>query len=101
MITGYKPSAHMINDRENRLVKISSTIGFGDELGRFPHPKCADRAIVLTTTGVIMIVSKDTIITMYAADVELLIALYKGNPPRAIRNQVIHNRKKYPQLWRE
>ena len=87
MLSGYKVSAHLIQDRGDRIVEISKRMGFGEIAYSF---KEATKTEAITTTGVLVVLSKDekTIITMYPATLEKATALFRKNSFKTIPNEI-------------
>lgn len=80
---------HAKRDRIDRLSLLADTIGIGEELYAFPHPTKPDRRMVYTSTGVLLIVSKDgnRLITAYIPSIDQVTATFRSNgwqniPPR-------------------
>ena len=67
MIRGYSTSKHLLEERGDRLMKIATTVGFGE----ISYKKKMNNGLhaVFTTTGIMMVTDPhDTfIITMYFA----------------------------------
>lgn len=94
MICGYSTSKHLIEDRSDRLMKIATTVGFGE----ISYKKRMNNGLhaVFTTTGIMMITDPhDTfIITMYFANIEKVAAIFKGKTPKDLISQIHKNMKK-------
>ena len=94
MICGYSTSKHLIEERSDRLLKIATTVGFGE----ISYKKKIEegRHAVFTTTGVMMItdVHDSFIITMYFANLEKVAAIFKGETPKDLLMQIHKNMKK-------
>lgn len=94
MICGYSTSKHLIEERSDRLLKIATTVGFGE----ISYKKRLEdnRHAIFTTTGIMMITDvHDTfIITMYFANLEKVAAIFKGETPKDLLKQIHRNMKK-------
>ena len=85
-------SAHALIDRKYRIDWIERTIGFGKPCAKMPNRLDPTSSIVLTDTGVIVVLSETgMIITTWIADVKQANRVYKYHT----------NGKMMPQnLWR-
>lgn len=92
MLKGYKISKHVFEDREERIVKIGSTIGFGEIIKEAPYTK-SNATILLTDTGVAYIVDKKSkfVITVYTATIDEVTLIYEGNVPNYLKKRVLKN----------
>lgn len=90
MIKGYTPSAHLLHERMDRLTNIAESIGFGSPIYFAPHEKLDDRSVIITDTGVVLIVQpvKKVIITMYVGQMEKIFAVTKGALSKAQYNSI-------------
>ena len=93
-----KMSYHTINERIDRLNFIVDTVGFGEERARFmdKSDKCYQ---ILTTTGVVLVVSLDeqTLITAFIAHENRIYSLYKNchlTVPNDMK-KIAHNNMRY------
>lgn len=95
MIAGYSTSKHLLDDRFDRVMHIATTVGFGEIAYKKPLQK-ADGWAVITTTGVLLVTDRHDsfIVTMYLVDMEQLVAIFEGNPPKEIKKIVKENMKK-------
>lgn len=94
MLKNYTMSRHLIEDREERLVKIAMTIGFGEVIKESTHNGAT---IFLTNTGIIYVVNKQLkiIITVYVATINEISAIYNGKIPSCIFNKVKKNERRF------
>lgn len=95
MIAGYATSRHLLEDRNDRLLHIATTTGFGEIMYKCPINNGEGWA-VFTTTGVMMVTDiHDTfIITMYFADISKTNALFHGKIPEDLLKILKANKKK-------
>ena len=71
-------SDHVLIDRETRVNIIKKTVGFGKPFAETPNKKDPTSTVILTDTGVIVVVNKfGMIITTWIADVKQASAVYK------------------------
>ena len=71
-------SAHVMLDRKFRIDLIEKTVGFGTPCAEMPNREDPESTIVLTTTGVIVVISKTgMIITTWIANVRQADKVYK------------------------
>lgn len=89
---------HAKDDREERILRIATTIGFGETVRAFPrHNQYGDTLHCLTDTGVIIIKdrSETKVITMFVCSKRQLMNYY-GNrkPPKSLYNAVVRNEKR-------
>ena len=91
-------SEHATNDRTERIVRIATTIGFGEEIAQFNrHNKYGKTVHCLTSTGVVIIkdYTQSKIITMYAMTLAQMLTYYnKSRAPQVIYRAVVNNEKK-------
>lgn len=94
MITGYNLSAHLINERMDRLEHIANTIGFGDiKYKKYYSARNCIQAI--TDTGVLCILDEagTTIITMYPLTITKAKAIFKEHIPDSLYKTLRKNLK--------
>lgn len=77
-------SNHCIEDRNERVYEIASTVGFGEIMGYFPG---AHEVKAITTTGVLFIMTpnKKKVITLYIATMAQAKKLFKGEVPAQLK----------------
>ena len=86
-------SNHARVEREDRMMAILMTVGFGEICY---EKKCVDdetRIQYFTDTGCILIVSGDIIITGYIASIDQALGFFSGKVPISIRKAVAHSNK--------
>ena len=95
MIAGYSTSKHLLEERSDRLMRIATTVGFGEIAYKKPLQK-ADGWAVLTTTGVLLVTDRHDsfIVTMYLISNEQLLAIFEGEVPSELKKVVKENMKK-------
>ena len=95
MIAGYSTSKHLLEERSDRLMRIATTVGFGEIAYKKPLQK-ADGWAVLTTTGVLLVTDRHDsfIVTMYLISIEQLLAIFEGEVPSELKKVVKENMKK-------
>lgn len=95
MIAGYSTSRHLLEDRSERLIKIATTVGFGEIFCKRPL-KDGDGWAVFTTTGVMLVTDRNDsfIITMYLADIAKATAIFDGEIPKNLLKVLRENKKK-------
>ena len=100
-MTRIKFSEHAKVDREERIVRIATTIGFGETVASFPMcNQHGETTHFITDTGVVIIKDRaeTRIITMFAVSENALFTYWKTHkhqaPPHWLVNVVRNNRKK-------
>lgn len=95
MISGYKVSKHLIDDRMGRLEKIASTTGFG-EIEYKLELKENDCIGAITSTGVFCVIdpTDSIIITMYLLNVSKAKALFGDHIPDKLYHTLMKNLQK-------
>ena len=102
----YKMTKHAQVDRYDRICGIIDSIGLGEPRLKIPHDEYPNRDYVLTTTGVLLIVSEDTyLITAYVPTVAKVYAIFRtamahGRMPNDLYNAIVRNdkvRHKHPE----
>jgi hypothetical protein len=97
-MTGIKLSKHCTEERLDRLVHISMTIGFGEVI--LTNITADHKRECLTDTGVVLIMDlyDDFLITAYIIDIGRLTAMYLSHGydrvPTKIARKVVKNMKK-------
>lgn len=97
-MTGIKLSKHCTEERLDRLVHISMTIGFGEII--LTNITADNKRECLTDTGVVLIMDlyDDFLITAYVIDIDRLTAMYLSHGhdrvPTKIARKVVKNMKK-------
>lgn len=70
-------SAHVVEDRMERVMAIAQHIGWGVELVSVEDRQHPNRQLVITTTGVLLVRGiGNKLITAYVPNVEKLAAIY-------------------------
>lgn len=83
---------HAVVDREERLVRIATTIGFGEIVA---ERESNEKIKSITNTGVIWVHTKQRVlVTAYVANVNDAYFVFDGRPPQNILNTVKKNSKK-------
>lgn len=93
-----KATKHIIEDRLDRLTLIATTIGFGQVM----KEKQMEYGIrQITDTGVLVVRSDDrqTIITLWMANMTQAKEIYGDNIPVELRRAIKSNRKKFPKMF--
>ena len=85
-------SKHVRFDRQERMVAILMTIGFGEI--KYTKKTCENKLIHFTSTGCILITGGNTIITAYVASHSQMLDYFSGNVPIEIRRAVKNSNKK-------
>ncbi len=85
-------SKHAVVDREERLVRIATTIGFGEIVqSREDHGRIKS----ITDTGVIWVHTKQNVlVTAFVANVNDAYFVFDGKPPRNLLQTVKKNSQK-------
>lgn len=96
-------SRHLALDREDRALRILTTIGLGEELITVPWPDSDGRPALrtLTSTGVILCKNKDTkkVCTMFIANPSQVRRMYGQNHcPDYIYNIVKKNQVRFADI---
>lgn len=100
-------SRHIIKDRLERMVKIATTIGYGNIIKEFvTQGKYGQIRQCLTDTGIMILkeLNSDKVITVYAIRLSRVIALYRTEAPneripQKLYTAIINNEKKRPYLF--
>ncbi len=94
-------SEHAKADREERIIRIATTVGFGEVIECFPeHNKYGDTMHCLTDTGIIIVKDRQQtkVITMFPCSEAKLLAYWKihrkSAPPTTIRKVIQNNQRK-------
>lgn len=83
---------HAIVEREERLVRIATTIGFGEIVA---ERESNEKIKSITNTGVIWVHTRQhVLVTAYVANVKDAYFVFDGRPPQNILNTVKKNSKK-------
>lgn len=101
MIKGYKISNHVLNDREQRIIRIGTTIGFGKIV--FSRKSEEGKVEAITDTGILFILDEEAkmIITCYPINHRRLFSFfYNKKVPAEIYKTVKENEKKYPEFFK-
>ena len=90
-------SAHVANDRMDRVLLIATTIGWGEEILRVWSWK-EDAYMILTSTGVVLVTGRNgKLITAYIAHRPVVMWMYReagyNRVPAAIYAKVQKNAK--------
>lgn len=94
-----KISAHVKNDRLERMMYIAQNIGWGDIVIQFSNKKNNGSMTCLTDTGIVLIMDPrdNVLITAYVADYPLVKKIYLSNGwtrvPQFIEAKVGKNKK--------
>lgn len=94
----YTLSNHLLDDREDRAMLIATTITFGEEAFYLKKKANKNRDMIITTTGVAFIVEEQIIVTMFALSLHKLNEVFNNKAPAWLKNRVIKNSQKFPQL---
>ena len=92
-----KMTAHVIEERLDRLTYIAMNVGFGEVVLEHPHEDGSGKVDCLTDTGVLIIKSAKTgaIITAYIPDIGKVTAIYHKmgytRIPTAMNNKIMKN----------
>lgn len=84
-------STHARIDRQDRMVAILMTVGFGEIC--YTKRTVKNRLIHFTDTGCILISEGNTIITGYISTYEQMLEYFDGNVPSTIRKIVKSSNK--------
>lgn len=84
-------STHARIDRQDRMVAILMTVGFGEIC--YTKRTVKNRLIHFTDTGCILISEGNTIITGYISTHEQMLEYFDGNVPSTIRKIVKNSNK--------
>lgn len=87
-IKDLKWSKHARFDREPRMVAILMTVGFGEIYEVQPDRHDPKRLRAFTTTGCIIIIQGEWIITGYVAGFDQMTGFFGGKVPPEIRKAV-------------
>ena len=93
-------SRHMLEDRVDRYVTITTKVGFGEVLYTSTYSdrngRWKNRTIELTSTGVCFVKSEDgTIVTMYCATIAIIKSYFKlDRIPKELFNVVKLNERR-------
>ena len=102
-----KFSSHVAIEREDRLVTIATTIGFGSVVDTFFRTEQSGevRCYCITDTGVLLIKDRrqKVLITAYAAHARKIASFYREigkSVPRYLINVATNNEKKRAYLFK-
>ena len=91
-------SEHAQYDRQDRIVRIATSIGFGEVVHIFRRKnQYGYTRHCITSTGVVVIKDdkQETVITMFACTEKQLLGYYNNRkPPNAVYKAVMRNSKK-------
>lgn len=83
---------HAIVDRQERLVRIATTIGFGEIIA---ERESGGKIKSITDTGVMWVHTKERVlVTAYVANINDAYFVFDGRPPASIVAKVKKNAKK-------
>lgn len=85
-------SSHARIDRQERMLAILMTVGFG-EICYCKKKEHSTRMQCFTDTGCLLIVEDDVIITGYVASYNQMTSFFSGEVPSHIRKAVSHSNK--------
>jgi hypothetical protein len=99
-------SQHCLEERQDRIVRIASTIGFGNVIAKV-HSSNRTGATVhcLTDTGVVIVKDsrEEMVITLFVCNIDRLYAYWRkmgqNKPPRQIMKVVENNERKRKFLY--
>ena len=85
----YKISKHITEEHSERYEAIKKYIGIGTITYKIKDYDA--RNLLITNTGVMMVASQDTIVTMYALKYGKAKAVFKGIIPNKLRDAIKKN----------
>ena len=85
-------SSHACIGRQERMLAILMTVGFG-EICYYKKEEHSARVQCFTDTGCLLIIEDDVIITGYVANYNQMTGFFSGKVPSHIRKAVSHSQK--------
>ena len=90
-------TTHASADREERIIRIATTIGFGEVIGSFPNRNEHGPTMhCITDTGILIVKDRyeQNVITMFALKESRLHYYYGDRVPKSLLQTVRNNQRK-------